>query len=281
MIDIGLFLAEGYAHATQVVKSHLGLFANKGIAGGLVHLNENVPIVEDAPGFAFALDSRVLGEPDVNIAKVAFISHRSALTDRPSDISALMAKCADMGATLLIHSPFAEAESASAELASRAGLRFANPNLAGALLGFITAEAGYWQCNTHIHSISTVLEIEAIAAKKTAWVSTSVPLHALTAPIFNDPYGYSIAGRLWPALTGPQDQALLLQQVKAGNIDAFTSHSHLFSELLEQDPLTADAGADMFPHLDTLLANVKDMVGLHLWQQLTNTWPAAFIAREI
>jgi dihydroorotase-like cyclic amidohydrolase len=277
MIDLGLFVSESYSHSAQQLAAVLARLGDVGIEGGLLHQNSSGSIQDLVHGFAPALASSQLGLSEIQISQVRFVTHRARVSDKPAQLSALMAKCADMGALLLVHSPFAEAESASVALAPRAGHRLVNLSLAKGLLQFMADEAQYWGCRLHIHSISSAAELQMLAPyRQQGMVTTSVPLHLLVD--LDDNYGYGFAGRLWPASMSSAETESLVEAVIAGGADALTSHVHLFSEALELDPLAAEPGADVRLHMPEWQKRVQATLGTERWTTLTETNPRAILA---
>jgi dihydroorotase-like cyclic amidohydrolase len=276
MIDLGLFLAEPYSHSAAQVEQVLSGLKSFGLNGGVLHQNQAGKAVGLSYGFRYAIDARQLGQSDIKLADVRLVSYRQSITAAPAQLSALLAQCADMGATLFVHSPYAEAESSSPELGARGGLRQVNYTLAKSLLLFLAEEAAYYGTALHVHSIASKEELDILAPfRQKGGLTASIPLHVLFAQ--SDTLGYGFAGRIWPALIGESQKAALLEAVLAGGADAITSHSHIFSEALELDPLSSEPGADLFVHLPAWMEEVQAKLGAARWGQLAEENPAKIV----
>lgn len=270
MIDLGLFLAESFSLSIRGLQERLSALADSPVEGGLLHLN--TAIYSDDPGtsgWATAVDARQLGLPEVNLNRVRFVSYRQGLMEKPHRLSALLAKTADIGATLFLPSPFGEGQSSSQELGARAGYRQVNYALAKALLTYACEEARYYGTRLHILGVSSAEELDLIQPFRDS-VTASVPLYLFQQ---HDPFGYGWAGKLAPGPISKGEATLLLSALKAGKADAVTSHHHIYSELLELDPLSAETGAETLSALPGLLAAVGDAIGGGVLEELTVAGP--------
>lgn len=270
MIDLGLFLADSFSLSIRGLEGKLSALAGTPIQGGLLHLNPTIYTEEVAASdIDLALDARQLGLPEVNLNRVRFVSYRQGLLEKPYRLSALLAKTADIGATLFLPSPYSEGQSSSQELGARAGYRQVNYALAKALLTYACEEARYYGTKLHVLGVSSVEELDLIQPYRDS-VTASVPLYLFQE---GDPFGYGWAGRLVPGPISESECTRLLSAMKAGKVDAVTSHHHIYSELLELDPLSAETGAETLSILPTLLDKLRDVVGDSLFEELTVTGP--------
>lgn len=270
MIDLGLFLADSFSLSIRGLEDRLSALAGTPIQGGLLHLNPTIYTEEVAASdIALAVDARQLGLPEVNLSRVRFVSYRQGLTEKPHRLSALLAKTADIGATLFLPSPYSEGQSSSQELGARAGYRQVNYALAKALLTYACEEARYYGTKLHVLGVSSVEELDLIQPYRDM-VTASVPLYLFQE---GDSYGYGWAGRLAPGPISESEGGLLLSAMKAGKVDAVTSHHHIYSELLELDPLSAETGAETLSTLSALLRTLRDVGGDSLFEELTVAGP--------
>ena len=277
MIDLGLFVAESYNQSYRHLDDKLAFVERLGIEGGLVHLNASIATEGLIPAsFMPAIDSRLLGQPDLDISKVRHVTYRQSIIQKPSAISPLMAKCADMKATLYIASPFSDAQSSSIELASRGGYRQVNYNLAKALLQFICEESRLYGCRLHVHGVSSSTELNILKPyRESDFISASVPAYLIASE--DDVFGYSYEGRLSPGLLGVGERAELIDALRSGYADALTSHHHLFADELELDPITAEVGANLERRLGEIQSNAQHLLGKEVWEALTISQPKSLL----
>ncbi len=278
MIDIGLFLSAGFDEPQNLLAARLRALIDLGWQGGIVHLTEaQGQITDKVDAFQFAIDARSLGRADVDLNAISFVTYRSSILHKPGQLSALLAKCADIGATLLLQSPMAEAATASPLLAARGGHREAPFHLAESLLEFVAKEARYYGCRTHVYGISTPQELAILQPYRAAEaLSTSVPMYVLDAGL--DPMGYELEGRPVPGLVDAGIRAVMLDLAASGAIDALTSHHHAWTDNAELDPLSAPAGVNIAPMYAGIAKRVADAVGPDRFKQLTVSQPAAIAA---
>jgi dihydroorotase-like cyclic amidohydrolase len=190
-----------------------------------------------------------------------------------------MAKCADLGATLFVASPFTDGESSSQEIASRGGYKQVNHALAKALLTFLCEEALFYGCRLHIYGVSSNQEIDLLQPFRSKGnVTISIPLYLLADD--HDPFGYTYAAKLSPSPIGQAEKLQLLKAIQNGLCDALTTHHHLYAELLELDPLSAEQGAPLDLQLPSLFSHVETLLGSTLWQNLTETAPRAILSSK-
>jgi hypothetical protein len=278
MFDLGIFIAESFNKSQRHLEAKLSGLSELGISGGLVHLHhEATAATLDVEGFLPAINSSQLGQADLNIKGVKHVSHRKYITDAPARLSALIAKCADIGATLFVSSPFSEGQSSSPILAPRGGYRQVNYALAKALTLFLVDEATYYGCKLHIHGLSSEGEVYLLQpARATGLVSISTPAYLFADGPSN--FGYDYAGRLAPGLIGPQEKEALLASIKGGKVDVLTSHHYVFAEQLELDTISAEVGVDFTPYLPTWLTGLGSVLGPELYLKLTDSQPKALLA---
>lgn len=270
MIDLGLFLADSFSLSLSGLENRLSVLADSPIQGGLLHLNDSIYTEQVAlEGLHVAVDARQLGLPDVNLGSVRFISFRQGLLEKPHRLSALLAKTADIGATLFLPSPYSEGQSASVELGARAGYRQVNYALAKALLTYACEEAGYYAAKLHILGVSSVEELDLLQPFRDH-VTASVPAYLFHE---GDPFGYGWSGRLAPGPIGLGERAHLLEALRVGKADALTSHHHIYSERLELDPLSAEMGAETLAALPEQLAELQKAVDASTFENLTVAGP--------
>jgi dihydroorotase-like cyclic amidohydrolase len=279
MIDLGLFVADSYdaSHAQLEVDIANNILSD--LVGGLVHLNcSSTASRLTTLGFDVSVDAGQLGSSEVRTGDLRFVTFRKNILSSPNTISALIAKCADLGVTLFLPSPYTDLESASPLLASRAGYRQVNYNLARAFLSYLCTEAIYYNCSLHIYGISSAEEANIIHLfKKEGELTSSIPAYIIAEPL--DDFGYGYEGLLSPNIIDKSAKEGLLNAMIGGQVDAITSHHYIYSETPELDFLSADVGVSMSKHLPAALDYLKTRLGSRLYNQLSTLGPQSILER--